>query len=214
MKFWYICVFLFLFFVIHPKNQCMSVILSTFLYYIENSFIDILDTFDNIFRFYYYEGWSKIKFPIFITCEWYMSKYVHICKRMQMRHANPNECQKVVCLAFTQLRYVHICTRTQTRQAKAKHTRTYALIATRGKMLSFAEPVTDSLWSTDSRQIAFIRPQTEQRQFSSPRLHVYIATHASLRPASCTFLFLSGRGFWRTPSIANVFFFEVPTPNG
>ncbi len=39
------------------------------------------------------------------------------------------------------LRCIHICTQTQTRQAEARHTRTYALIATRGKMLSFAEPV-------------------------------------------------------------------------
>ncbi len=84
---------------------------------------------------------------------------------------------------------IHICTRTQTRQAEARHTRTYALIATRGKMLSFAEPVKDSLWSTDSRWIAFVRPQTKQRQFSSPQLHVYIATHASPRPASRAFLF-------------------------
>ncbi len=56
-------------------------------------------------------------------------------------------------------------------------------------MLSFAEPVNDSLWSTDSRRIAFVRPQTEQRQFSSPWLHVYIATHASPWPALHTFLF-------------------------
>ncbi len=87
------------------------------------------------------------------------------------------------------LRCVHICTRTQTRQVEARHTRTYVLIATRGKMLSFAESVNDSLWSTDSRRIAFIRPQTNQRQFSSPGLHVYIATHASSRPASRAFLF-------------------------
>ncbi len=47
------------------------------------------------------------------------------------------------------LRCVHICMRTQMRQAEARHMRTYALIATRGKMLSFAEPMNDSLWSTD-----------------------------------------------------------------
>ncbi len=86
-------------------------------------------------------------------------------------------------------RCVHICTQTQTRQAEERHIRTYALIATRGKMLSFAEPVNDSLWSTDSRWIAFIRPQTKQRQFSSPWLHIYIATHATLRPTSRMFLF-------------------------
>ncbi len=86
-------------------------------------------------------------------------------------------------------RCVHICMWTQTRQAEARHMRTYALIATRGKMLSFAEPVNDSLWSANSRQIAFVRPQTKQRQFSSPRLHIYIATHASPWPASCVFLF-------------------------
>ncbi len=60
----------------------------------------------------------------------------------------------------------------------------YALIAARGKMLSFAEPVNDY-----SRRIAFVRPQTEQRQFSSPWLHVYIAMHASPQPASHVFLF-------------------------
>ncbi len=87
------------------------------------------------------------------------------------------------------LRCVHICTQTQTRQAKARHTRTYALIATRGKMLSFAEPVNDSPWSTYSRRIAFVRPQTEQRQFSSPRLYIYITTHASPWSASRAFLF-------------------------
>ncbi len=43
------------------------------------------------------------------------------------------------------LRCVHICTRTQTMQAEARHMRTSALIATRGKMLSFAEPVNDPL---------------------------------------------------------------------
>ncbi len=76
----------------------------------------------------------------------------------------------------------------KTRQAEVRHMRTYALIATRGKMLSFTEPVNDSLWSTDSRWIAFVQPQTKQMQFSSPRLHVYIATLASPGPASCVFL--------------------------
>ncbi len=76
---------------------------------------------------------------------------------------------------FPALRCVHICMRTQTRQAEARHMQTYALIAIRGKMLSFAEPVNDSLWSTDSRRIAFVRPQTEEAVFLSSvtRLHCY-----------------------------------------
>ncbi len=44
----------------------------------------------------------------------------------------------------------------------------------------------NSLSSTDSRLIVFVRPQTEQRQFSSPWLYVCIATHASPHARFCS----------------------------
>ncbi len=130
-------------------------------------------------------------------------KYVFYEKKFQIKvvqnRISSKKVHKRICLSTprVELRCVYICMRTQTRQAEARHARTDALIATWGKMLSFAEPVSDSLWSTDSRRIAFVRPQTEQRPFSSPRLGVHIATHALPRPASRAFLYQCGRSFRR-----------------
>ncbi len=103
---------------------------------------------------------------------------------LKYQHETDSVCSALILSTNGQLQFasspwhiwrcVHICTQTQTRQAKARRMWTYALIATRGKILSFAEPVNDSLWSTNSRCVHSASDRTEAVFLSSvTRLHCY-----------------------------------------